>query len=339
MRRVAIIGAGFSGLGLCVHLLKRGGIEVTVFDPKGVGGGASGIASGLLHPYPGESARLSWRGKEAMQAATALVEESSQALGKKVADRAGILRIALTEKQEKAFQERAEVEEDVEWWSAEKCRSAVSGAHFCPGIFIRSGQTVHPKLYLEGLWNVCSTLGATLEKREVELSELTDYDQVVIAAGSGIRKFKECQNLAVKFNKGQLLACKKPAHLRHGFSVIGKGYLALSESQERCYLGSTYEHTFRTEDPCMGEATDQIFSRIGTFLPSYGSFEVEDCLSGMRVSNQKTYLPLAGRLKENLWAFTAMGSRGLLYHSFLGKKLAEALDACDESLIPEEVRL
>lgn len=340
MVKIAIIGAGFSGLGFCYHLLnKRENHEVTLFDPKGVGGGASGIASGLLHPYPGQSARLSWEGKKAMKAAVSLIDVASYALGERVAHEGGILRLALDEKQEKTFQEKAAEEDDLEWWEAEKCQERVKGAHFCPGIFIRSGLTVHPHLYLKGLWKACEHLGAHFEKKAAIVEDLTSFDQVIVAAGSGIQKLKECQDLGITYNKGQLLECQKPSYFNPGFSVIGKGYLALSKDQGKCYLGSTYEHEFLTEKPCLGTATEEIFSRVGKFLPSYGSFKPTQCLTGVRATNQKTYLPVVGRLKDNLWVLTAMGSRGLLYHSFMGEKLAAAISNNDEALIPERVRV
>ena len=337
-KKVAIIGAGFSGLSLCYHLLQRR-TQVTRFDPKGVGGGASGIASGLLHPYPGESARLSWKGKEAMLEAERLIQRASETLGQDVARKEGILRLALSDKQKNAFLQRAKSDDAVEWWDADRCHERVHGAHYCPGIFIRSGQTVHPKLYLQGLWEVCEKLGAQLEKKEVEVDALEGFDEVVIAAGSGIRKMKECDHLNVKFNKGQLLACKKPSYFNPGFSLIGKGYLAMSEEDDRCYIGSTYEHEYHTEQPCIGHATEKIFSQIGQFLPSYGAFEVAECLSGMRVANRKSYHPIVGKLREGVWVLTAMGSRGLLYHGLMGKILAAAMVGNDPSLIPEEVRL
>ena len=338
MPKIAIVGAGFSGLGLCYHLLQCGH-QVTLFDSKGIGGGTSGIASGLLHPYPGESARLSWKGHEAMNEAKLLIEKASQALGREVARREGILHLAISEKKKEAFLQRVKTQNDVEWWDADTCHGRVKGAHFCPGIFIRSGQTVHPKLYLQGLWKLCQKQGAQLEKKEVDVAALNSFGQIVIAAGSGIRKMKECENLNVKFNKGQLLACTKPSYFNPGFSLVGKGYLAMSEDDNQCYLGSTYEHEFVTEQPCLGHATEKIFSQVGQFLPSYGAFEVRECLSGMRVANCKTYHPIVGKLRDGVWVLTAMGSRGLLYHGLMGKILAEAIEVDDPSFIPEEVRL
>ncbi len=56
--KIAIIGAGFAGLAGAYYLSEH--FQVTLFDLKGIGGGASGISSGLLHPYPGEKGRRSW---------------------------------------------------------------------------------------------------------------------------------------------------------------------------------------------------------------------------------------------------------------------------------------
>ncbi|QVL57274.1 MAG: FAD-binding oxidoreductase [Simkaniaceae bacterium] len=321
MKKIAIVGGGFSGLGLTYHLLKRGG-NVTLFDGKGIGGGASGIASGLLHPYPGESARLSWMGDEGMEETKNLLK----LVGKEVYKESGILKIAVTPKQENAFRKLERRYEDIEWWDAEKCHAFMKGSHYRPGIFIKSGITVHAPLYLKGLWKVCETLGAQFENRKVSLSDLEGFDVVVLAAGAGIRGFAAGEGLDLRFNKGQILVCQKPSYFENESSLIGKGYLALSEVDNRCYLGSTYERDYRTEAPCMGTATDLIFKQIGQFIPSYSSFKVEKCLSEMRVVSGLSYpRPIAKQLGDRLYIMTGMGSRGLLYHAYLGKQLAEEM--------------
>ncbi|MBF5059421.1 NAD(P)/FAD-dependent oxidoreductase [Candidatus Neptunochlamydia vexilliferae] len=321
-RVLAIVGGGFSGLALCYYLLKKGG-DVTLFDG---GGGASKMASGLLHPYPGESAFLSWKGIEGMKETRALLER----VGPEVYKETGILRFAVSEKQRKAFKQRAEEKEDVEWWDKEKCHAAVPGSAYLPGIFIRSGITVHAKAYLEGLWKICEDLGGHLEKKKVDLDDLQGFDRIILAAGGGIRSFAAAKKLDLRFTKGQLLVCKKPHYFTGESSVTGKGYLALSENNDQCYLGSTYERNHTTEAPCLGTATDLIFNQIGQFIPSYGSFEVKGCLAEMRVST-KDYRPFIGKIDENIYAITGMGSRGLLYHAYFGKKLAEEVMGCSSS--------
>ncbi len=320
MKKIAIIGAGFSGLGLCYYLLQRGG-SVTLFDGKGIGGGASGIASGLLHPYPGESARLSWMGKEGMEATKSLLK----LVGPDVYKETGILKVAVTPKQENAFRKLEKRSDDIEWWDAKRCHAFIKGSHYLPGIFIKSGITVHAPLYLKGLWRVCETLGTILEKRNVVLSDLQGFDEVVIAAGGGIRDFAAGKKFDLKFNKGQILVCEKPSYFESESSLIGKGYLALSEKDDQCFLGSTYERDYVTEEPCMGTATDLIYKQIGQFLPYYSPFKPLKCLSEMRVVNPDGKRPIVEKLEKGLHIMTGMGSRGLLYHAYFGKRLAEAI--------------
>ncbi|NGX50622.1 MAG: tRNA 5-methylaminomethyl-2-thiouridine biosynthesis bifunctional protein MnmC [Chlamydiae bacterium] len=320
MKKIAIIGAGFSGLALTYHLLQgEEESEITLFDGRGVGGGASGMASGLMHPFPGVRARLAWKGREGMDSSLQLL----RLVGRDVFKETGILRLALGERQERDFAERANQEEDVEWWEAEKCRAYLPGGHYLPGIFIKSGVTVHAALYLKGLWKVCERLGAKFERREVNLQDLGEFDQVVLAAGGGIRKFN--LGLDIKVNKGQILSCKKPNYWKPESSVIGRGYIALSEDDERCYLGSTYEHEFESEEPHLGVATSLIFKQLGDSFPSLSGFEVQGCLSGIRVANRKINRPIIGEVRAGLFVITAMGSRGLLYHSLLGAALARQM--------------
>ena len=101
--RIAILGAGFAGLSAAWHLLRRGGCEVTLFDPKGVGGGASGIAAGLLHPYVGEEGKRSYLASEGIEATLELIAAAEKSLGEKVVLQKGIVRHTFTEELREQF--------------------------------------------------------------------------------------------------------------------------------------------------------------------------------------------------------------------------------------------
>jgi glycine/D-amino acid oxidase-like deaminating enzyme len=58
--------------------------------------------------------------------------------------------------------------------------------------------------------------------------------------------------------------------------------------------------------------------------------EVVDCRAGVRVTNPAHYFPIIEQVDPKTWAVTALGSRGLLYHAYLGKKLKEKLQAISE---------
>src|ERR1700676_4750269 len=89
--RVAVIGAGFAGLAAAYYLSEH--FKVTLFDQKGIGGGASGVSTGLLPPYPGEKGRRSWHADAAMKARRELLQVAETTLGKPVLNYNGILRL------------------------------------------------------------------------------------------------------------------------------------------------------------------------------------------------------------------------------------------------------
>ena len=44
--------------------------------------------------------------------------------------------------------------------------------------------------------------------------------------------------------------------------------------------------------------------------------------AGIRVTNPAHYFPILEQIDPKTWVVTALGSRGLLYHAYLGKKLS-----------------
>ena len=294
---IAIIGAGFCGLAACFHLLDKGH-QVTIFDAQGVGGGASGIASGLMHPYPGREGRRSWKADEGIAATRALLEVAQQTLQQPVFNDAGILRVKplLTDYP------------DVVPFASS-------------GYLIQSGITVYSKLYLQGLWLACRAKGAVLYTVKVDkLEQLKDYDQVVIAAGAGVAHFEECRELKLRFVKGQILTCKAPLLNR---SIVGTGYVAMSETAGICHLGATYERTFENDAPDREKAELELQPKIAELHPGIGA--VLECKAGVRVMNATHYVPLLKNIDERVWVITGMGSRGLLYHAYYAKLLTQAI--------------
>ena len=100
---IAIVGAGFAGVATAwhvVHLLATDGdgdaaptasavdpavpavprrpVRLRLFDEKGIAGGASGVAAGLLHPYTPRG-KIIWRGVEGVAATLRLVDAAEAA--------------------------------------------------------------------------------------------------------------------------------------------------------------------------------------------------------------------------------------------------------------------
>lgn len=84
--RYAVLGAGFAGLSVAWHLLEHSPIElrvcIDVLDEVGIGGGASGVAGGLLHPYSPKVKPL-WRAAECWEESLRLLSIAETALHSK----------------------------------------------------------------------------------------------------------------------------------------------------------------------------------------------------------------------------------------------------------------
>ncbi|MGR3911873.1 MAG: FAD-dependent oxidoreductase [Candidatus Rhabdochlamydia sp.] len=288
MKRIAVVGSGLAGLSAAYALSSL--CKVVIFDHKGVGGGASGIAAGLLHPYAGKKGLLSWESKEALMKAKALIDQAEKALGVPTAHRGGILREGLITS------------------PLSDVISLGENKHL-----ITSGWTVFSSLYLQGLWRLCEQNGVDFEPKEItSLRDVQQFDGCVIAVGAGIRFFKEFEGLNLGFVKGQLLTCHFPTILER--SISSTIYTALSQNPYECHIGATYERDFIHEEPCLETATRLL-------KPSYPIIE---CRSGIRVTNRAHYFPILHQIGKFQYVITALGSRGLLYHALFADKLKEA---------------
>jgi glycine/D-amino acid oxidase-like deaminating enzyme len=319
--RIAIVGAGVAGLALSYFLLDQPGVEVTLFDPKGAGGGASGVSTGLLHPFPGKNALRSWRASEGMEATWNLISEVEKIAGHPVAERTGIIRTALSDRQVKDFRKRARLDPEAIWWEPEELLAQIPHATPAPALWIPSGGTVYSPLYLQALAQAAQKKGVRFEPRRVRATEeLADFDQIVLATGFETTQFAECAHLPLEPTKGHVLVCHWPGE-RLPCSLVSMGHISATEDPHLCQIGSTYEHNFKTLQPDP-RAIQELKTKAAAFYPPAADFEVIDLKVGIRTSPKEGYRPLIERLSPKLWVFTGLGSRGLLYHALLGRELA-----------------
>jgi glycine/D-amino acid oxidase-like deaminating enzyme len=317
--RIAVVGAGFAGLGVAWHLMESSVCEVVICDAKGIGGGASGLASGLMHPYVGEESRRSLLASEGMQAARELIDVVETFLGEGIARREGILRHVVSEAQRQQFLSHCERFGDVEQ-VGESC------------FWITSGMTIDSSRYLHGLWQALAAKGVQLLVQDVpHLQSLQGFDHIIVAAGAGIARFPELSSIAHTLLKGQVLRCRAGEGLQLPFkSSICKGYLALASEEGMCHLGSTYERGMQDESADAEVAKQILLPKMRLFFPEVDKLEVVGCRAAFRVIRKGHYFPVASKIREGLWVLTGLGSRGLLYHAFLGKLLAEAVVTDDD---------
>src|ERR1700722_14110313 len=137
--KIAIIGAGLSGMSVAWHLIESARCSVTIFDHNGIGGGASGIAAGLMHPYTGERAKRSFLATEGIAATKRLLTIAQEKSETALANDTGIIRYMQNKEMQSSFLSHAEIFKDVE--------------PYCDNSFlIRSGMTIFCHRYLHALW-------------------------------------------------------------------------------------------------------------------------------------------------------------------------------------------
>ena len=313
--KIAVVGGGYAGLGTVWHLLELGHL-VDLFEPS-FGGGASGASTGLLQPYLAKLANRSLRADEAIAETSLLLDVAEKTLGRPVALRSGVLRLALNDEQRGAFRKRqTQGTNPAIFWDKEQVQHHVPGAIATEGLWIPQGVTVFSRLYLEGLWRAREKRGARLICQKVAgLHELQQYDAVVLAGGHEVLQWKECQDLPLKARHGQALVCRYPLKA----SLIGIGHLSQMEDPALCQLGSTYEESFDLA------GAKKLREQIGAFFPAARDFEIVEVRSGVRIAPKVGYLPIVKQIAPKAWVFAGLGSRGLLYHALYGKELAEQL--------------
>lgn len=302
--RIAIVGAGIAGVSLAWHLASH---QVELFDPRGIAGGASGIATGLLHPFPGRHARHSHRAEEGMAATTQLLDIAEKTLQLPVAERTGIFRPAVHEHQKSDFK--------LPRVGATYCEKPPFGE----GLWIPGGITVFTDRFLQGLWKACEAKGAELHRAGVEsFEQLASFDRIFLAAGADTLRFPQCCDLPLSITYGQTLLCRWKEPLP--FPLASLGHIAPTPDPTLCQVGSTYEHT--APDPANALA---LLEQVALFYPPARTFEVVAIKSAARIARLGSYLPLVQQIAPNICVFTGLGSRGLLYGPLIAKEIVDTM--------------
>lgn len=323
-RKVAIVGAGFSGLAVAWQLLQFS-FSVTIFDVIGIGGGASGIAAGLMHPYPGLHAKLNWMGLEGCHATQQLLKVAENALGHSVYQCNGLLRVAITEEQQKNYRNCSIKHSEVVGMTADECSKLLPSIVPHEGIFIPSGMVINSALYLEGLWQACSKKGGRLIKEKItHLNQLKEFDAIVIAAGVSTQLLLE-EKLPLAAVKGQIIELFWPKEIAPpSIPINSQAYLLMNAENETCILGATFEREFNHILPDLDRAKQELYPKIEPLFPHINKWGVKECRAGVRCSTPD-HRPIVKRVKKNCWVLTGMGSKGLLYHALFAQEICRQI--------------
>ncbi|KAL9263258.1 hypothetical protein AKJ16_DCAP06740 [Drosera capensis] len=201
-----VCGAGFAGLSVAWHLLRQSPMELNVhtdmFDDAGIGGGASGVAGGLVHPYFPKDSNL-----PLLNLRQRMIQTHAPLLLKRlgfIIRRRGILRPATSEKNLAVMLENAQK-------SLESCRIETidksAAQHLLPEVcaplnvafFMPEAMNINPQFYLEALFLACQNFVPG------------EYDAVIICLGAGVNMLPQLAGkLPLRICRGIVAALRLP---------------------------------------------------------------------------------------------------------------------------------
>ncbi len=340
-QRVAIVGAGIAGLS-AAHALQARGVEVTVFDPNGVGGGASGNPAAVLlpnlHPRDGElntlalagmrrtgflAGQLDPTGAYGIRLATGVAFHGISAHGRKRVER--LL---------KAGPEHAALLFD----------PGGPGCTADPHIYYPDGLAIDmralceavahdlPPLRMESVQALEPSSNAGPVQVESDAgSEAFDAVVVATAAGDGTTLCPEQAGISTV--TGQMTRVRAAFPDWGGFVTTGQGYCIRGDNGT-AWIGATYrrtegpgaenEHSPQAED-------DQTNLRHLAWVPGLQDAQAVEILAQWTGERAvvRDRLPLVGRSRLDpggrVLLSLAHGSRGLLYAPLAGEWLADHL--------------
>ncbi|MCH9617069.1 MAG: tRNA 5-methylaminomethyl-2-thiouridine biosynthesis bifunctional protein MnmC [Chlamydiia bacterium] len=286
-----VVGSGIAGLSAAYFLQKRG-LKVTIYSSEKKLA-ASNIFIGILYRYPGRWGKKSKFADDAYLSSKQLIDLVEKESGRKVIVSKGVI---------KKFAPRLKKFADVKMEGGDA--------------YIDDALSIDMREYREGLKDIIGRDNFV----EKEIRSLSEIDgPKVIACGHGVKELVACSGLM--YRKGQQYqGRKKLPHSEYG-SVVGRGHISFLEDDRVC-LGSTYETEFEHDGVDKDFAVREINKKIEPWYGPLSGARDKKFVSGVRVGQDTTYLPLVEKIDRDTFLFTGLGSRGLLYHAYYGKILA-----------------
>jgi len=381
-------------------------ITITILDQAKKPGtmGASSVAGGLLHPFTPRG-KLVHFGLEGLQVTNQLLDAALRHEPQCIL-RDYMYRAALSEKHVQQLRDTVSRYPTLAHWVSASDLEDIVGTKALGGIRMGNGcKVVHVPTYLSGLWQACQELALSsnnsvcavdvhwCQKKirdyngdqkadvgdratgddELQRSRFSEFDTVVLAAGSGIVHNNMLRNhvqdsesniiLPVTLVRGQSVELTiEKEHLNDASieeqAVLCGKYVSplpfVDDSKKRVLIGATHE--YKAEALTSDAVADDLKRRSYDLAPSFwDGGKVERVTTGWRVQSERGKIgrvPIVGRLVDgnngkdveasiypscsNTWVFSGLGSRGLIHHGIYGSILADAILSNDENAMLEK---
>ena len=303
----------------------------------------------LLHPFSPRG-KLVYLGLEGLQSTNTLIQAALEHEPSLLL-RSHLYRAAQTPTHVENLKLTCEkFPEYANWLSAEELKSHVGQGDWLGGVKLENGcQVIHVPTYLTGLWKECQVLSkhtAEWLPRSVSNSDwdtcLSHYDAVVLAAGSGLWMEENSvlgKDFPVELVRGQSVEMHMDTSVSHPNEAVLCGkYVVPRPGEHKMLIGATHEYKEIPWDK--EEVTQDLRNRSEGLAPEvWEKGVVEGVTCGIRVQSRRGpqgRLPIIGSwedgkaLHPNVWLFTGLSSRGLIYHGLFGDILSDAIIKGDD---------
>ncbi|KAL4181415.1 hypothetical protein AMTRI_Chr12g237140 [Amborella trichopoda] len=370
---------------------------IDIYDELGIGGGASGVAGGLLHPYS-PKAKLLWKGAQCWEEAMVMlsIAEAAKDEGSFAQDlkdlvsqhifdgpivwKRGIIKPITAMKSIDIMKKNIQdclpscPLELLDSFAIQKILPGLSAPSGF-AIYMPKAVNVHPERYLQALFLACNKLVKDLSavgysgkqvnfyKQTVHsLQEISgEYSAVVICLGARSESLPELKGvLPLRMCRGVVAHLDLPGNMSGGEykdsdpSILADAWLAVRGPRSLA-MGSTWQWGSRNYSRTLSSdeessAMHELLSKASILYPDIRNWSCESASAGLRAMPPLTTLgslPLLGSV-DNLvghnsggggryWFMGGLGARGLLYHGWLGKLMAQAVLSCSAAEIPFEL--
>ncbi|KAK9814738.1 hypothetical protein WJX72_010698 [[Myrmecia] bisecta] len=327
-RRYAVVGGGFAGVAVAWHLLAQATatapVQVQLFDLAGLGGGGSGAAGGLLHPFS-PSGKLLWRGEEAMADALQLVQAAEHAAradegldpSAQFVWRQPIMRPAATAKQVKQFLkvQKAKAAPPAGGPAHVSCLTAREALHLLPGLSQQPVPQPAAPLARQGRGDMKAAATAAAGQ--------PGPAALLIKGGLVLHP--------VRYLRALWSACQHQAATAGGSSAT-----LVHERVTSLALLEQQQGPFDAVIVAAGAAVATI-PEIGDRVPLElcQGYTLDLAWPDPAPSVQPGMADTVPSASSS--HYQASGSRGLVYHAWAGRLVAQAVLADDESMLPPEL--
>ncbi|CAN6202308.1 unnamed protein product [Urochloa humidicola] len=322
--RYAVLGAGFAGISVAWHLLKRSPrdsrVSVDIYDENGVGGGASGVSGGLLHPYS-PKVKLLWKGAEFWKESMDLLRSAEQANGTAGSDtasqdesliwRRGIVRPPTTEKAADILLENAQscLEScSVQVLDSDAAQRLIPGlcVPFDFAVYMPLALNINPKKYLQALFSACQNLADEASSLSSEPKELKlykqhvdnlhqmsgDYDSVIICLGAKACSLPELANkLPLRACRGVIAEFQLPSDTVEEYgnqspSILSDAWMAF-QGPRTVSVGSTWQWKSENFSSTVSDeealaAKDELLPKASGVYPGISKWDFVHARAGIR---------------------------------------------------------